>query len=349
MKIDFVALDKHMHVGSYRIWVHDVVNHLQEIGVDAKIVSSGPEVRSDSVLIFSKGDYHNCLNVPRDRIMGAINIAATDTDLPLDFIIVGSIEEKKSLERYYDNVVIVNLIETLYTGLDLKKHEKKQEIKIGYHGSFTHLGKLHPMHGFSSAFRELTDLGHNLTLTCVTDKVDEANAILEKIGIPKERTHVKLWDFNTILDDILSFDIGIVPNVTDLNNIYRGEITKVVSTMDGWYDTDYAYRFKNKSNAGRAFVFIQAGIPVITDLTPSNLPIFHDEKAGSIAVCKNTWQKSITRFMDHDERNKAAQAAIKKFEEQYDIKKDVINLVNTIEKIKKTNMIYTTKPEDLNE
>ena len=40
------------------------------------------------------------------------------------------VEEKKSLERYYDNVVIVNLIETLYTGLDLKKHEKKQEIKI---------------------------------------------------------------------------------------------------------------------------------------------------------------------------------------------------------------------------
>ena len=48
--------------------------------------------------------------------------------------------------------------------------------------------------------------------------------------------------------------------------------------IKGLYDTDYFFRMKNKSNPGRMFVFIQHGIPVIADLTPSNLHILGIQK-----------------------------------------------------------------------
>ena len=142
MKIDFVASNQSLSVGSYRIWINDTQNYFKKYGVDSRICRNISEIRDDSIIIFSKGDYHRCSALDTTRVVGAINVSADDIGLPLDFIIAGSIEEKKSLETNYDNVHIVNLIEQLYENYSLKIHTDKKDLIIGYHGSYTHLFKL---------------------------------------------------------------------------------------------------------------------------------------------------------------------------------------------------------------
>ena len=123
-------------------------------------------------------------------------------------------------------------------------------------------------------------------------------------------------------------DIGIVPNTTQMESI--GAIRNMTSVDAGLYTTDYISRYKNKSNPGRSFVFFQMGIPVITDLTPSNMPMFFDEKAGSLAYTSHSWKSAIQRFFSAEERNSVARAATERFRKLYSKTDDIKNLVDGI-------------------
>ena len=85
--------------------------------------------------------------------------------------------------------------------------------------------------------------------------------------------------------------MGLVPNMSDV--VELGDYSKRVDNDQGLYSTDFAMRMKNKSNAGRSFVFHQLGIPVISDITPSNLHILGDPDCGYVAFNKNSWKKAI--------------------------------------------------------
>ena len=82
-----------------------------------------------------------------------------------------------------------------------------------------------------------------------------------------------LWLQEKMFNRILSFDIGVVPNAT-----ISGVDSE--SPLEGYFSTDYDMRFKNKSNAGRAFVFHQLGIPVVADITPSNFHVMGNPDCG---------------------------------------------------------------------
>lgn len=331
MQIDFISSNNDLAIGSYRIWIHNAKKVLQEMNHDVQIVTSHHLSRKDSIVIFSKGDYQDAKSVGREKIVGAINVDPRHSNIEFDFVICGSIEEKLSLQTSYKNVYVVNLIEIGYESCKQKIHTQKDNLVIGYHGSYTHLSKL--SNGFVEAFYQMKQVVKDLKIKVITDRPDKALEILVNLGLQDKDVISKKWKYESFLEEISEIDVGIVPNITFFDH-HIPDLRKLTSTDAGLYQTDYFLRMKNKSNPGRNFVFFQAGIPVISDLTPSGMPMFYDEKCGSIAICKNTWYSSLRRFLDADERNNVAAIAYNRFVEMYDFRRDIQMLVSNLEKIK---------------
>jgi hypothetical protein len=331
LKIDFVCSNPDFSIGTFRILVHDFGLALREIGHDVQLHRSVGTTRPDAVVIYGKGDVKT--KVAGDsRISGAISLSGDSTQR-FDFSIVNSIEEKKSVEHLCQETVIVNLVERMYEGVVLKQHKSSEVFKIGYHGSYTHLSKLGD-DGFADAFRTLAlERGENVRLSCVTNDAGITQQVLTSIGIPMDYVDNHAWRFETAKDVILQSDVGILPNMTPLMS--NSSLMSLVDSRNGIYNTDYAYRFKNKSNPGRSFVFIQLGIPVITDLTPSMMPMYYDEKCGAVATTKQTWLNALDRFRDPEERTRVAVCAASRFKDLYNIKNDANNLIAAIERIKR--------------
>lgn len=321
MNIDFFCTNCNLNTGSYRIWINDSIEYLSKISnINVKLCKNFNEIREDSIIIFSKGDYRNALDKRfSNRIKGAINVSASDLNLPLDFIIVGSLEEKLSLYNAYKNVFIINLIEKIYENNILKEHKESNEINISYHGSYTHLHKLNS--GFFEALKRFKKENIKLKFSCLVDNLEKSKYILDNF-LDAEDYRVFKYSVNESLNFIKKADIGVVPNVTKI------KLNNINTSVDlGLYDTDYILRFKNKSNPGRCFPFIQLGIPVITDLTPSNMPMFFDEKCGLISNCKNSWYFNIKKLLKPEYRNIISNNAFKRFKNLYSFESDWNNLI----------------------
>ena len=110
----------------------------------------------------------------------------------------------------------------------------------------------------------------------------------------------------------MSTDIGLSPNITHVTNYSRNQIIDT-----GVYDTDYIIRFKNKSNAGRSFVYHQLGIPVVTDLTPSNLHILGDPDNGFIAGNTQSWLNAFQQLSSCKTRRVISRNAKIEFDRLY--------------------------------
>ena len=330
MKIDFFATNQDITLGSYRIWVHDLSDTLRNLGCEVNIVDNLDLLQDGSVVILSKADYQLAIHpILKDRCVGGINIARDHNDLPLDFIIVGSPEEKVSLMSAYKNVYIVNLYEKMYENEAMKQHLDKKNICIGYHGSYIHLTKLGQ--GFANSFKNLSE-SNNLHFVNITNRPAIAKDILLQLGFERSQFTCKKWNFDTVVEDIRGIDIGIMPNLID-QYLINPELLKQISVHNGINKTDYVFRFKNKSNPGRAFVFYQLGVPVIADLTPSNMPMLHDEKCGLIANCENSWSFQIEKMLDYRARAKIALSAHDRFKDIYNPCGDAQQLIKNIKEI----------------
>ena len=221
----------------------------------------------------------------------------------------------------YKNVFLFPLIERLYN-TSVKSHTIKQTLRLGFHGSHTHLAKFNP--NLKNALEEL-DNEINIELLIVTSDPN-FNWTIGKPNI--KNIIVKKWDISSVVDDLLSCDIGLVPNTTSYS------ITNEKTSKDeGLYNTDFILRMKNKSNAGRSFVFHQLGIPVVADLTPSHFHILGDPDCGFIASSKDGWKKSILKLTDLNTRKQIAVNAKKEFNRLYDPLKWAKKLYKNIENI----------------
>jgi len=327
--IGFYSTVSDLSIGSHRIWVNDLNEYFKEVGVDSKICSTPEELTEASVIIVGKQSAHHVVpnlrrTFPR-KIIGAINIPATRDLLDIDFAVVGSVEEKVSLSSY-KNVFLFPLIEKMFQNAEQKKHTLATPYRIGFHGHYPHLAKFES--GLTRALERL-DKQHKIELVVVTTM----GGFVWAHGRPKiENILIKEWDYKTIGETILTCDIGVVPNITqvgfDLEN--HG-----VSKDTGLYDTDFILRMKSKSNAGRAFVFHQHGIPVIGDLTPSNLHIMGDPACGAIAMNEQSWYRGLVRFMDPAERTRCSLAAKESFDKLYNPHDWAMRLYTKIQKLER--------------
>ena len=321
MKILFYVTNRSMGMGSYRIWINDLNSYFRRCDIQSSITSDYGVINNHDVIICSKGDADAAARIKKEfpnKKVGVINLSA-DRKLKIDFVIVGSIEEMESLSTY-DNVFLYPLIEKMYQRKqDYKTHVQKDTLRIGFHGHYPHLNKF--QYGLKQALEKFKKV-QKIELLIITGNPDYVYHWPSK---PNEVPLIsKGWDFNTVKQHLLSCDIGVVPNTTCLHT------SSSTSIEQGLYNTDYTLRLKNKSNAGRSFVFHQLGIPVIADLTPSNFHILGNPDNGFIANSKSSWLKALIKLKSHETRQRVADSAKKEFDRLYNPKEWAVKLYKNI-------------------
>ena len=121
------------------------------------------------------------------------------------------------------------------------------------------------------------------------------------------------WNVQTIIHDIQACDIGLVPNALCTQTSTDSSIQENVRST-GISNLDFQIRFKNKSNAGRCFVFHQLGIPVVADITPSHFHILGNPKNGFLAMNEDSWYESLNTLTKHQIRTQIAVNAKREFD-----------------------------------
>ena len=305
-KILFISFNHDLKRGSYRIWINDLNHYFNENGITSSIFKDKEIVDDYDILILDKADADKTeilkQKYPNKKI-GVINLGCGSNHHP-DFVIVGSIEEKNSLEGEHGNVFIYPLIEKQFQIDKIKEHTEREKLIICYHGNQFHLNRFNQ--GLSNAL-DIFDTQQPIILNIITDTL-HPNWRIEK---PNVKINYVQYDINTIKDYIMKADIGIVPNL-------ENQPIEKVNESVGLYSSDYNIRFKNKSNSGRCFVFHQIGVPVIADITPSNLHILGNPENGFAVNGLSGWLKALMKLKDHNIRNKIAINAKQEFDRLYD-------------------------------
>ena len=322
MKIALIHKNTNINIGSYRMWIHDLHIYLNQIGY--KTVINPKDVSPYDIIIYGKGMGGKQKS---NKKIGIINPACDNKSLIqiMDFIIVGSIEERESIIQYNKNCFIFPLIENMYQNIQPKIHEKKDKITIGYHGNPNHLN--HMALGLSKALERLSNT-FNIELVILESQLNSLkNNWIQ--GKPKIPIRIKKWNFKTLINDIQEFDIGIVPNISDI--VHTNKL-KPNMTL-GKYNTDIMIRFKNKSNNGRTLVLCQLGIPVVADITPSNMHILANPDNGYGVLSEEGWYQALIELLCEKNRNFISQNAYKECSRLYNPLEWAKKLVKSIENI----------------
>jgi hypothetical protein len=304
MKVAFICSRLDLNLGSVRIHIYDLCYYFNQIGISAFI--NPPQINNFNIIIYSKNI------TPTKKIMGKKigMITPTSTDIKLlkllDFIIVGSIEERESLLAYNSNCFLFPQIERLFRNCIHKKHTYQPKIIVGYHGNSNHLN--HLSLGLDKVLEKINKI-HPIKLLVIGK--DFENWIQ---GRPNIEIEFRKWDYQTAKSDIQEFDIGIVPNISDFS-LSQNNSNNIIL---GKYDSDISLRFKNKSNIGRVLVLAQLGIPIVADITPSNMHLLANPDNGYAVLSMGGWYQAILELLDVDRRNFISNNAYQETKRLYD-------------------------------
>lgn len=334
MKINFLARQENLNMGSYRIWIHDINNLIRDSerrDIQSKIVFNLNDIDDDAdIVILSKSLYRQASNIrshfPNKKI-GAINVDSDYFNEDIDFVIVGSIEEYTSLSNY-KNVFIVDLVEEKFMNSERKIHTDKNELVVGYHGHHPHLFKFFP---FLKEAIEKLDKEISIRLKVI---IGDKNFKWE-LGKPDiKNLDIMYYSDIDVEKEIKTFDVGVVPNVCDLRIFENfNQISQTKNLEIGLNTTDYFMRFKNKTNPGRAYVFYQLGIPVIHDLSPSSFALVQKTGKVSFAHDSNSWYKELKRMSNYKLREEHSISFYKAFKETFNKKKRISDLFDNLESL----------------
>tara|TARA_R110000851_G_scaffold279231_3_gene432458 strand:- start:1223 stop:2266 length:1044 start_codon:yes stop_codon:yes gene_type:complete len=340
MKIVFYSDTENLNTGSYRIWVHDLNTTLVETGIDSKVVHYNLELidKDADVVIFCKSAYKRIQEFKKTSsrtVIGAINVSCDYYDPNIDFVIAGSPEEYASLSRY-KNVFIYPLIEKKFENIKRKEHTLDRDVlTIGFHGHYPHLFKFEP-------FLKNAIEGYDKNIKKVELNIITGNPGFEwKTGRPDVKINIFNYDEN-FSKVISSCDVGVVPNVSDIRMSFP-KIQEIKSIEFGLYDTDYYLRLKNKTNAGRAYVFYQHGIPVIHDLSPSSFELMKITGYNICAHDSNGWYRELCNLTDYKKREEISKAYYAAFDKYYNLKDCSKKLINSIENVKYLKSLLVRK------
>lgn len=324
IEVYFITSTLDVNTASYRMWIKDLAQYFNELEIKVYINKLPRNVKNNGVIILGKSDINKCDDYKKKFPNNLIGIINPEGGIlyNADFIIAGSIEEKDSLAMN-KNVFIFPLIENKYRKINQKIHNDKDEIVVGIHGSYTHLYKVDPH--LKKALEEFSK-NKKIKLNIISNPMPKK----WRNGKPKIKDVIVLdYNFTTFSNDILKCDIGLVPNISDNSPLF-----KKTSKTKGLYDTDYFFRMKNKSNAGRMFTFIQHGIPVIADLTPSHLHILGNPENGFAVFNKDGWLNALKELSNARTRNTISKNALSEFNRLYDPLKWAKKLIDDIQKIR---------------
>lgn len=294
MKITFSDKSS-IEKGSVRIWIHNLYNWMKEIGYDVQL--NAKVDNETNVVIFGKSTPFKIIQEVKNKFsnikIGIINPSDAKKNAKIalhlaDFFIVGSIEEQDWYLKYNKNVFIFPLIETIFN--NKKIHKNKEEIILAYHGNKHHLEQFSP--NITEAINIISKK-QKLKLIAI---YDIKNTGKWKTGRPNIEIEDIQWNINSVEQNLLRADIGIVSGLNPINNAFRKiilNILKIFNRKQTRFANDYIVEYKNTTNSGRAFVFHQLGIPVISDFLPSSFHILGDEKNGFLAHSTEAWIRAL--------------------------------------------------------
>ena len=307
--------------GSYRIHINDLNIYFNKLGINSVI--NPRNVNDYDVIIYGKNSGIKYIN---NKIIGVVTPGSDNYDLlkKVNFIIVGSIEEKESMIKYNKNCFLFPQIENMYLNEIPKIHIKKEEIVIGYHGNPNHLN--HMDLGLSKALERLSKV-KNIKLLVIKSGIAPISDW--KIGKPNINIEFRRWDIRNIKNIIKEFDIGIVPNISEIEHTNKLRNNPIL----GMHNTDIKIRFKNKSNIGRALVLFQMGIPVVADITPSNMHILANPDNGYAVLSEEGWYNALKNLCCEKRRNYISQNAYTECKRLYNPLHWAQRLINNIKTI----------------
>jgi hypothetical protein len=297
--------------GSYRIWIRDLAEYLKTKNVEVYLTKDKPIDFYDVCILGKKCTREDYIKERKpNQLLGLINPPSENGKIwkHINFCIVGSIEEKDSLIQFCPNIFVFPLIENIFMKVPRKIHEKKDTIVIGYHGNSFHLNHMEP--NIRRAIQNIAK-EHKVIFMVITGGLTKINDW--KKGRPQNvETKIINWTLPNFKKFIKEIDIGIVPNISEFNIGGTNNIPQ-----DGKYSTDIRIRFKNKSNNGRALVFHQNGIPVVADITPSNMHILANPDNGYAVLGEKGWYYAFKELMDENHRNFISENAYNEFHRLY--------------------------------
>ncbi len=322
MKIVLNDVKHGMELGSSRLYIHNVHHWFQQLGYDS-CVNDFSRYKQFDVAIFGKDMEFTYLQEAKQQNPRLVCGRIHPTDLTengrmylenSDFIMVGSITEKEHFARFGMPTFYFPQIERLFTRI--KKHTDHSPVHIGYHGNLNHLNHLSPE--LIEAL-EILDRETPIKLIAIYN--------IKGLGTwrhnrPRIDIEDVQWDIHTVEEQLQRCDIGLVPGLGTFHSWQKQlffKLLKLFNRKQRYYSSDYLIRFKPNTNAGRAFVFHQLGIPVVSDFMPTSFHILTDPRCGYLASSKEGWLQAFRELCASAEiRQAIAENALLAFKRLYD-------------------------------
>ena len=211
-----------------------------------------------------------------------------------DFLIAGTVEERDYYLRYNPSIFQVYLIEDDWKLW--KNHTEKSETVLGYHGNLYHLEQFYP---YLSPALEALAKRYPIRLRAVYDV--EAHGQW-KVGRPAIPIDDVQWSLETLGPELIKADIGLVTSLAPIPDALRKRAFRTV-LGEAWnhfgaYPNDYLIRFKNCTSSGRALVFMQLGIPTVSDMSPELCHVLQTGRTGFVAHSSAGWYDALSRLIE---------------------------------------------------
>lgn len=332
MKVLFIKQGSD-NIGSNRIWIDNYSYFFKKyFNIETKITKCF-EQGFDIYFVskYCKSDVVQEIKSKCDAKIGVIQPSDNNKDslkkiFLSDFLICGSILEKDYYLKYKKKCFIFPLIEIIEKNFQKKTNKT---LKLGYHGNLEHLISFP-----DQLIIALEKLSKEIKLELIV-------VYNKKLGDWK-KPNIKIseydWTFDTMKEQMRNVDIGLVPSLRKNNflnrkSFLRNIFFKLTNNTKSNMINDYSIQFKNNTNAGRAFVFHQLGIPVVSDFSPENFIINGNPKCGFLANSEEGWYNAIKQ-LNNDKflRESISENAIEKFEEIFNPKKFIEFFISEINK-----------------
>jgi len=223
----------------------------------------------------------------------------------VDFIITNGIESTDYFSSYCENIVEYFVYPSATHN---NRKNDKDKLLIGYHGNRIHLSGMIPR--ISNALKKLNE-EHPLELWAmyrfgkkgILNKIDRQGFKVRHINYSPE-------GYDTYMS---MMDVGIVPQMIPVKK--SRFLRKIIGTQRSSYNErpdNYIMRFKETTNIGRALVFAQYSIPVVSDMSPSACSFFGNHEHGFIAHNTDGWHRMLKKLAESKELRTEMGLRIKK-------------------------------------
>ena len=272
-------------------------------------------------------------------------------EIDFDVCLVNSIEKKLTFAQDFPGIPSFLLVEfpllSRKVESDNKNSNKKNTVKIGYHGNIIHLNACFEIFCGLSAYAKLVNKQIDVILIYDIKGLGKW-VIFDNIEFDNITFVHQQWSPSNLEAMLVDVDVGLCPNLIPELKLNLLEWIGKKAFLKS-YD-DIQLRFKAASNLGRSLLFFQYGKPILAEPTPSMvLAVGQNNERGQLVLGRN----SVVEAMLALDKYTAKEYSVicYKFFEFYSPKNQFERLskfLSNLETQSKTK-IYSTNPEKLSQ